>query len=434
MTNHNNASSTSLSADQTPESNPWLVNNDAENQSLEPNPWLVNNDAENQSLEPNPWLDNNDVESQISESNPWLDNGTESQSLELDRHTNLLNNFNPLMEESQTANQSDEPTANSTEIEIRQLDQIQYESDDTSVRLDNADKDVLDNTPRNDTATNVNVTSNQVSEQKESPYIGWDKDPDAFRYYQYFCMEMEQIREQNELRIESIVNELGLEQVDNINGDDTDNFFARIHNSKKVFNYIVENNQYDISQMERKISYFSNETYERDLHMALVEKKGVCSSFAAEMSEILKRVGVNASMVIVAKKEYIDGQEQVIDNHAAVIAEITDDKYAIYDPTFGLGMPDALNEKGESVFAGININRYYELTGGYRPLYTMSVDEEGGADIHSLPELAGSSPESQKITDEWADESIQRHYNKKLEKRRMLELPKADKMEDNNSK
>ena len=67
-------------------------------------------------------------------------------------------------------------------------------------------------------------------------------------------------------------------------------------------------------------------------------------------------------------------------------------------------------------------------------MYTMSVDEEGGADIHSLPELAGSSPESQKITDEWADESIQRHYNKKLEKRRMLELPKADKMEDNNSK
>ena len=352
--------------------------------------------------------------------------------MELDRHTNLLNNFNPLMEESQTANQSDEPTDDNTGIEIRQLDQIQYESDDTSVRLDNADKDVLDNTPRNDTATNV--TSNQVSEQKESPYIGWDKDPDAFRYYQYFCMEMEQIREQNELRIESIVNELGLEQADNINGDDTDNFFARIHNSKKVFNYIVENNQYDISQMERKISYFSNETYERDLHMALVEKKGVCSSFAAEMSEILKRVGVNASMVIVAKKEYIDGQEQVIDNHAAVIAEITDDKYAIYDPTFGLGMPDALNEKGESVFAGININRYYELTGGYRPLYTMSVDEEGGADIHSLPELAGSSPESQKITDEWADESIQRHYNKKLEKRKALGLPEIDKTEGDNGK
>ena len=124
MTNHNNASSTSLSADQTPESNPWLVNNDAENQSLESNPWLVNNDAENQSLESNPWLDNNDVESQISESNPWLDNGTESQSLELDRHTNLLNNFNPLMEESQTANQSDEPTDDNTGIEIRQLDQL----------------------------------------------------------------------------------------------------------------------------------------------------------------------------------------------------------------------------------------------------------------------------------------------------------------------
>mgnify|MGYP000014414289 CR=1 FL=1 len=417
MTNHNNASSTSLSADQTPE----------------PNPWLVNNDAENQSLEPNPWLDNNDVESQISESNPWLDNGTESQSLELDRHTNLLNNFNPLMEESQTANQSDEPTANSTEIEIRQLDQIQYESDDTSVRLNDTDKDVLDNTPRNDTATNVNVTSNQVSEQKESPYIGWDKDPDAFRYYEYFCMEMEQIREQNELRIESIVNELDLEQVDNINGDDTDNFFARIHNSEKVFNYIVENNQYDIGQVDRKISYFFNETYERDLHMALVEKKGVCTSFAIEMSEILKRVGVNASMVAVAKKEHVDGHEQVINNHAAVIVEVINGKYAIYDPTAGLGMPDAINENGKNIFAGVNVNRYYELT-GYRPLCAMSVNEEGGIDEHPLPELAGSSLESRKITDEWIDKLTQQRYNERIEKRKALEQPEIDKIEGDNGK
>ena len=426
MTNHNNASSTSLSADQTPESNPWLVNNDAENQSLEPNPWLDNNDVENQSLEPNPWLDNNDVESQISESNPWLDNGTESQSLELDRHSNLLNNFNPQMEESQTTN--------STGIEIRQLDQIQYESDDTSVRLNDTDKDVLDNTPRNDTATNVNVTSNQVSEQKESPYIGWDKDPDAFRYYEYFCMEMEQIREQNELRIESIVNELDLEQVDNINGDDTDNFFARIHNSEKVFNYIVENNQYDIGQVDRKISYFFNETYERDLHMALVEKKGVCTSFAIEMSEILKRVGVNASMVAMAKKEHVDGHEQVIENHAAVIVEVINGKYAIYDPTAGLGMPDAINENGKNIFAGVNVNRYYELTGGYRPLCAMSVNEEGGIDYHPLPELAGSSPESRKITDEWIDKLTQQRYNERLEKRKALEQPEIDKIEGDNGK
>ena len=410
MTNHNNASSTSLSADQTPESNPWLVNNDAENQSLEPNPWL----------------DNNDVESQISESNPWLDNGTESQSLELDRHSNLLNNFNPQMEESQTTN--------STGIEIRQLDQIQYESDDTSVRLNDTDKDVLDNTPRNDTATNVNVTSNQVSEQKESPYIGWDKDPDAFRYYEYFCMEMEQIREQNELRIESIVNELDLEQVDNINGDDTDNFFARIHNSEKVFNYIVENNQYDIGQVDRKISYFFNETYERDLHMALVEKKGVCTSFAIEMSEILKRVGVNASMVAMAKKEHVDGHEQVIENHAAVIVEVINGKYAIYDPTAGLGMPDAINENGKNIFAGVNVNRYYELTGGYRPLCAMSVNEEGGIDYHPLPELAGSSPESRKITDEWIDKLTQQRYNERLEKRKALEQPEIDKIEGDNGK
>lgn len=410
MTNHNNASSTSLSADQTPESNPWLVNNDAENQSLEPNPWL----------------DNNDVESQISESNPWLDNGTESQSLELDRHTNLLNNFNPQMEESQTTN--------STGIEIRQLDQIQYESDDTSVRLNDTDKDVLDNTPRNDTATNVNVTSNQVSEQKESPYIGWDKDPDAFRYYEYFCMEMEQIREQNELRIESIVNELDLEQVDNINGDDTDNFFARIHNSEKVFNYIVENNQYDIGQVDRKISYFFNETYERDLHMALVEKKGVCTSFAIEMSEILKRVGVNASMVAMAKKEHVDGHEQVIENHAAVIVEVINGKYAIYDPTAGLGMPDAINENGKNIFAGVNVNRYYELTGGYRPLCAMSVNEEGGIDYHPLPELAGSSLESRKITDEWIDKLTQQRYNERIEKRKALEQPEIDKIEGDNGK
>lgn len=410
MTNHNNASSTSLSADQTPESNPWLVNNDAENQSLEPNPWL----------------DNNDVESQISESNPWLDNGTESQSLELDRHTNLLNNFNPQMEESQTTN--------STGIEIRQLDQIQYESDDTSVRLNDTDKDVLDNTPRNDTATNVNVTSNQVSEQKESPYIGWDKDPDAFRYYEYFCMEMEQIREQNELRIESIVNELDLEQVDNINGDDTDNFFARIHNSEKVFNYIVENNQYDIGQVDRKISYFFNETYERDLHMALVEKKGVCTSFAIEMSEILKRVGVNASMVAMAKKEHVDGHEQVIENHAAVIVEVINGKYAIYDPTAGLGMPDAINENGKNIFAGVNVNRYYELTGGYRPLCAMSVNEEGGIDYHPLPELAGSSLESRKITDEWIDKLTQQRYNERIEERKALEQPEIDKIEGDNGK
>ena len=426
MTNHNNAPSTSLSAYQTPETNPWLVNNDAENQSLETNPWLDNNDAENQSLETNPWLDNNDVESQISESNPWLDNGMESQSLELDRHTNLLNNFNPQMEESQTTN--------STGIEIRQLDQIQYESDDTSVRLNDTDKDVLDNTPRNDTATNVNVTSNQVSEQKESPYIGWDKDPDAFRYYEYFCMEMEQIREQNELRIESIVNELDLEQVDNINGDDTDNFFARIHNSEKVFNYIVENNQYDIGQVDRKISYFFNETYERDLHMALVEKKGVCTSFAIEMSEILKRVGVNASMVAMAKKEHVDGHEQVIENHAAVIVEVINGKYAIYDPTAGLGMPDAINENGKNIFAGVNVNRYYELTGGYRPLCAMSVNEEGGIDYHPLPELAGSSLESRKITDEWIDKLTQQRYNERIEKRKALEQPEIDKIEGDNGK
>lgn len=107
--------------------------------------------------------------------------------------------------------------------------------------------------------------------------------------------DLSKIRAENDEKIDSIIAELDLKN--------TDDILEQIENCRKVSEYIVMHNQYDDAVMDEKAQNSGFSMRDMDLHSALVDERGVCTSYSVEFEEILKRVGMDVKTVTLISKE-----------------------------------------------------------------------------------------------------------------------------------
>jgi len=95
---------------------------------------------------------------------------------------------------------------------------------------------------------------------------------------------IEKIRQENEEAIEQIINSLGLKS--------SEDSIEQLKNCCRLQAYMAENNSYNSNVMAEKGNYSDEFITDIDLHNALVEKSGVCTSNSLMFQSILSKLGI----------------------------------------------------------------------------------------------------------------------------------------------
>lgn len=196
------------------------------------------------------------------------------------------------------------------------------------------------------------------------PYSKDEKELGAYSF-ENRSEEYISLREENDKKIDNIVEELELERTNDVLG--------QVENCRKVATYIVEHNKYDDKALEEK--QIGELMIEKDLRNALIEERGVCSSFSVEFEAILERVGMDVKTVSLATK---DGGA-----HACNLVKIGD-KYYYFDTTSEMSLFETRKKEDSNTelilcFAGLGKEEYEEF---YTPMAILNRNFEP----ESIPE------------------------------------------------
>lgn len=176
--------------------------------------------------------------------------------------------------------------------------------------------------------------------------------------------DLQTIIKNNEAAAQNLIQELELERSADV--------MAQVRNCVKVQRYIALHNEYDESVISPNQGESRSEASARDLHNALVRKRGVSTSNSLEMRDLLNSVGVNAECVALASTENSA-------HHMSVIAEHNGQWY-YYDPTLeGFIYRNEINngEQATMCAAGLGSQEYNRF---YKPLGVISRNADSGVE------------------------------------------------------
>ena len=162
--------------------------------------------------------------------------------------------------------------------------------------------------------------------------------------------------------------------IEEIFKDEDINNMSKFEKRRKIYNYLIENEEYDDEYYEKVFNNFHEKDWRKifprnqgqEFISPIVEKKGVCNGFAQSYKVLLEKVGVY-SMCLVCAVEY---KNEYVGHQLNLVYDDEFDTYSFDDVNFGI------ETKTEEFFNYENPEEKGQGIGTFNDVKWMFLNEE----------------------------------------------------------